>query len=259
MLTSVSRMSAGWPARPGLRLAHEMLIFGHMKLCLACVFCGLSLALTAFAADSTVASNAPPGLASGTNDTKEPAVPGDLFTNTVGMELVKVGGFWAGKFPVTQQEYQKVTGFNPSAFPGETHPVDSVSWNDAMDFCAKLTAVSLLSNDVPAGYYYTLPTESEWQSLVADASLKDAVSSQTANRSGSASVGSLGPNSLGLFDMRGNVMEFCLADPGKPYRVLHGGSWKDRLDINLRPEFRFYCQPDDKQNTFGLRVLLKKP
>ncbi len=230
-----------------------------MKLCLACVFCALSLAVTALADNATMVSNAPPGLASSTNESEGPAVPGDLFTNTVGMELVKVGGYWAGKYTVTQKEYQQVMGSNPSAFPGETHPVDSVSWNDAMDFCAKLTAVSRESNDVPVGYYYTLPSESEWQSLVADASLKDAVTSQTANRGGTAPVGSLGPNSLGLYDMRGNVMEFCLADPGKPYRVLHGGSWKDRIEINLRPEFRFYSQPDDRQNTFGLRVLLKKP
>ena len=239
-------------------MAYEMLIFGHMKLCLACVFCALSLAVTAFAADSIVVSNTAPGLA-GTNDNQGPTVPSDLYTNTIGMELVKVGDFWAGKYPVTQKEYQKVMGSNPSASAGETHPVDTVSWNDAMDFCAKLNALTRETNDLPEGYYYTLPSESEWESLVADAGLKDAITSQTANRNGSAPVGSLGANSLGLYDTRGNVMEFCLSDTTKPFRVLRGGSWKDHIEVNLRTQFRFYCQPDDRQNTFGFRVLLKKP
>jgi formylglycine-generating enzyme required for sulfatase activity len=175
------------------------------------------------------------------------------------MELVKVGGFWAGKYEVSQKEYQKVMAANPSAFGGGNRPVDSVSWNEAVDFCAKLTAEGRKDKDLPEGYYYTLPTESEWESLVAGASLQDAVTSQGGNRDGTAPVGSLGPNGLGLYDMRGNVMEFCLGDTSKPYRVLRGGSWKDRIEINLRTEFRFYCQPDDKQNTFGFRVLLKKP
>jgi formylglycine-generating enzyme required for sulfatase activity len=128
-----------------------------------------------------------------------------------------------------------------------------------MDFCARLTAEELKRKSLPAGYYYTLPTESEWESLLADASLKDAVTSQGARRAGTAPVGSLGTNSLGLYDMRGNVMEFCLGDTGKPYRVLRGASWQDWIEINLRPDFRNYCKPDDKQNTFGFRVLLKKP
>ena len=54
-------------------------------------------------------------------------------------------------------------------------------------------------------------------------------------------------------------MEFCLTDVDKPFRVLHGGSWQDIVEINLRPEFRYYATaPDEAKNTYGFRVLLKE-
>jgi formylglycine-generating enzyme required for sulfatase activity len=235
-----------------------------MKLLPACLILGAFSAVAALAADTNKVASKPisvvlpalPGNA-GTNDVQTPVVPGDHYTNSIGMELVKVGSFWAGKFEVTQKEFQQVTGSNPSAFGGENRPVENVSWNDAMNFCAKLTARELKAKDLPDGYFYTLPTESEWENLMAGASLADAVTSQNGPRGGTARVGSLGPNQLGLYDTRGNVMEFCLGDTGKPYRVLRGGSWQDRIEVNLRPEFRFYCKPDDRQNTFGFRCLLK--
>ncbi|MDB6022447.1 MAG: hypothetical protein JWQ04_2304 [Pedosphaera sp.] len=194
-----------------------------------------------------------------TNEVKEPEPPGAQYTNSVGMELVKVPGeFWAGKFEVTQKEYQKVMGANPSAFGGDTRPVDSVNWNDAMEFCRKLTELDLKEKVLPKGFYYTLPTEEEWQGLVADASLENAVTSLNgASRAGTSPVGSLAPNSLGLYDVRGNVSEFCLSDESKPYRILKGGSWQDFTEVNLRPEFRWYCQLDERKNTFGFRCVLK--
>jgi formylglycine-generating enzyme required for sulfatase activity len=208
----------------------------------------------------SVPTNAAPGAATsgGTNADLTAKPPGDLFTNSVEMELIKTGSFWAGKFEVTQKQYQKVTGMNPSAFGGDDNPVDSVSWSDAMAFCEKLTEKDIKAKKLPDGYYYTLPTEGEWETLAADADLKDAVTSQGGtSRGGTSPVGSLGPNSMGLYDTRGNVMEFCLGDTGKPYRVLRGGSWSDSIEINLRTEFRFYCTPDDHKNTFGFRCVLK--
>jgi formylglycine-generating enzyme required for sulfatase activity len=133
-----------------------------------------------------------------------------------------------------------------------------VSWNDAVDFCQKLTAADLKEKKIPDGYSYTLPTEGEWESLADEATLDDAVTSQNGPRDGTAAAGTLGPNSLGLYDTRGNVMEFCLGDTDKPYRVLRGGSWSDNIEINLRKEFRYYCTPDDRKNTFGFRCLLKQ-
>ncbi|MDB6064510.1 MAG: hypothetical protein JWR26_718 [Pedosphaera sp.] len=127
-------------------------------------------------------TNAPPKAA--TNVVVVPTTPGDLFTNSVGMELVKVpGGFWAGKYEVTQKEYKKVMGSNPSAFPGELRPVDSVSYEDAVAFCTKLTEMDLAENAVPLGFYYNLPTEGEWESWAADTSLADSVTSQVDSRS----------------------------------------------------------------------------
>jgi hypothetical protein len=64
----------------------------------------------------------------------------DQVTNTAGMVLVKISpSLWAGMYEVTQDAYQQVMGSNPSAFPGPDHPVDSVTWNNAMAFCKKLT------------------------------------------------------------------------------------------------------------------------
>ena len=224
------------------------------------VFLRVFLALwtaSAIAQDAVPAhTNAPAGDTESTN--AEAKAPGNDFTNSAGMELIKVGDLWAGKYEVTQKEYLKVAGINPSSFVGDNNPVDSVSWNDAMAFCQKMTEKDIKEKKLPDGYYYTLPAEDEWETLTGDASLGDAVTSQNGPRGGTAPVGSKGPNGLGLYDTRGNVMEFCLGSPDKPYRVLRGGSWQDRIEINLRKEFRFYCTADDSKNTYGFRCVLKQ-
>jgi len=190
---------------------------------------------------------------------KELMLETDQVTNTVGMTLVKISPtLWAGMYEVTQDAYQKVMGSNPSAFAGADRPVDSVSWNDAMAFCKKLTEKERKADELPKGYIYTLPTQSQWDQLVSDASLSDAVMSlNMQRRSSTAPVGSLGPNSLGLYDMRGNVMEWCLDPQDKPYRVLRGGAWNTYIDINARLDFRWYAKPDETKNAFGFRVVLE--
>jgi formylglycine-generating enzyme required for sulfatase activity len=181
----------------------------------------------------------------------------NIVTNTVGVVLVKISPtLWAGKYEVTQKEYQKVVGGNPSAFPGENHPVDSVTWNDAMAFCQKLTIKEL--KELPDGFGYTLPTESQWEMLAADASLKDAVMKLNGNRSSTASVGSLGPNNLGLYDTRGNIMEWCLDSHDSSYHVLRGGAWDTLDEPSSRLVFRNYAQnPDEMKNDYGFRVVLE--
>ena len=156
-------------------------------------------------------TNAPPTL-------KESMAVTNQVTNTVGIVLVKISpNLWAGKYEVTQDPYQKVMGSNPSAFPGDNNPVDSVNWNDAMAFCKKLTDQEQTANQLPKGYHYSLPTQQEWERLVGDASLTDAVTSlNLQRRTSTAAVGSLGANSLGLYDTRGNVMEWCLDPQDKP-------------------------------------------
>jgi formylglycine-generating enzyme required for sulfatase activity len=225
------------------------------------------LGISAFAADGPLAdviTNAPATNSiskNGTNEVEEPVDPGKNYTNSIGGKLIQVpGGYWAGIYEVTQNEYQQVMGVNGSAFPGESQPVENVCWNDAMTFCEKLTALDLKKKFLPKGYHYTLPTEDEWQSLVGDASLDNAVTSLHAlNRAQPSDVGSLAPNNLGLYDIRGNVMEFVFSDPSQPFRFLKGGSYVDFVDVNLRPEFRWYCKPDERMGTFGFRYLLKGP
>ena len=178
------------------------------------------------------------------------------FTNSVGMIMVKIADSWAGKYEVTQKEYQKIADGNPSAFPDDRKPVDSVSWNGAMNFCQKLTDHERKNEMLPEGFAYTLPTQAQWESLAAGAELKDAVTSADTSRSGTAPVGSLGPNGLGLYDTRGNVWEWCLDPQDKPFRVARGAAWDTSFEVNLRPEFRWYSGPDDGRNVVGFRCVL---
>ena len=183
----------------------------------------------------------------------------NIVTNTVGIVLVKISpGLWAGKFEVTQDAYQKVMLANPSAFQGSDRPVDSVSWNDAMAFCGKLTQKEKIRRELPDGYAYSLPTQEQWMMLTDDATLDQAVMSLPPNHHSSTEpVGSLAANSLGLFDTRGNVMEWCLDPQDKPYRVLHGGAWDTFVEPSTRIEFRNYAPPDESKNDYGFRVVLQ--
>jgi len=182
----------------------------------------------------------------------------NVVTNTVGIILVKISsGLWAGKFETTQDAYQQVMHNNPSAFKGANRPVDSVSWNDAMAFCSKLG--SLEKTNLPDGYGYALPTQDQWVTLMGNASLSDAVMKLNNGCSSTAPVGSLGANSLGLYDTRGNVMEWCSDPQDKPFRVLRGGAWDTFLPVNARPEFRWYAKPDETKRSFGFRVILSGP
>jgi len=209
---------------------------------------------------AAVSTNLPPPVAGKTNkvDIKE-LMEGESFTNETGMVMVKVSGIWAGKFEVTQEEYQKVTGGNPSQFHGDKNPVDSVSYDDALAFCGQLNEAERKEKMLPEGYTYTLPTQGQWESLMDGATLKDAVTSQGGAKGGTSPVGSLGPNSLNLYDTRGNVWEWCLDPTDKPFRVLRGGGWDTSLEVNLRPEFRWYSKgTDDRQNNYGFRCILMR-
>ena len=181
------------------------------------------------------------------------------FTNSAGMVMVKLSeNLWAGKFPVTQAEYQEVTNEDPSQFKGEQNPVDSVSWNDASRFCSLLNQREAKERMLAPGFYYSLPTQVQWEQLMDSADLTNAVTSVGATRKGTAPVGSLGANRLGLHDMRGNVWAWCLDPQDKPYRVLRGGAWNVSLEINLRPEFRWYSNgPDDRKSSYGFRCIMQ--
>jgi formylglycine-generating enzyme required for sulfatase activity len=190
--------------------------------------------------------------------------------------------FWVGKYEVTQAEYQAVMGNNPSYWQAAQRPVEQVSWNSAMTYCATLTATEAAAGRIPAGYQYRLPTEAEWEyvcragtttewntgaSLVcAQANFQGCVPGQT------TVVGSYPVNPWGLFDTHGNVWEWCLdswdvsanyassavSDPyvsSGPVRVGRGGSWLSSA-VNCRSAIRFYYFPDNTFSFIGFRVVL---
>jgi len=197
-----------------------------------------------------------------TNDTpalKDLMTTNSVVTNSVGIVLVKISSsLWAARYLTTQDAYQRVMNANPSAFPGAQNPVDSVSWDDAVGFCSKLTAKE--KQDLPVGYAYNLPTQEQWETLVANASLADAVMKlNNGNLTSTAPVGSLGPNSLGLYDMRGNVWEWCLDAHDPLVHVLRGGAWDTTDEPSSRIVFRWYFSiaHDKPRNDFGFRVVLQ--
>src|SRR6185295_12837821 len=116
--------------------------------------------------------------------------------------------FEIGKYEVTQEQWQAVMGDNPSNFKGANLPVEKVSWNDAQDFLLKLNARD--------GYTYRLPTEAEWEYACRAGSMGDFAGELDDvawydKNSGSKThpVGQKRPNVWGLYDMHGNVSEWC--------------------------------------------------
>ena len=129
--------------------------------------------------------------------------------------VILTKGFYLGKYEVTQEEYEKVTGNNPSQFKGDKIPVINISWNDAVAFCKALTKKERISRELE----FTLPTEAQWEYACRagtvtnwpwgnsfNASLANSRESNLSNNE----VGSFRPNPWGFFDMNGNVCEFTL-------------------------------------------------
>ncbi len=180
--------------------------------------------------------------------TEQPAAPAKAatvrreITNGLGMELVwienlpgtKDGGY-VGKYEVTQGEYVKVMMSNPSAFAGDPRqPVENVSWNDAMNFCQKLTTMERSGKSLPAGQAYMLPTEEQWNFFLADARFEDGITSRAAGQKMTSEVGSTGkPNKNGLYDVLGNVWEWCLDKPNPDERKLKGGAYNTLKTVSL--------------------------
>src|ERR1700677_4656076 len=151
------------------------------------------------------------------------------------MKFVKVNNYEIMDAPVTQKEWKKLMGNNPSYFKGINNPVESVSWNDCQEYIKKL-------NDKKDGYIYRLPTEIEWE-YCAKSCDDIPINKQSWYYQNSAykthPVKNKKPNKLELYDMLGNVWEWCqdLYDQLGPSRVVRGGSWFSRAQY-LRSAYR---------------------
>ncbi|MDR0526096.1 MAG: formylglycine-generating enzyme family protein [Spirochaetaceae bacterium] len=209
---------------------------------------------------------------------------------------VQISGFYLGKYPVTQGEYQALTGTNPSLFSGEHLPVEQVTWFEAAGYCNArsfregLTPAYILHRDRAVwdrtADGYRLPTEAEWE-YACRAGTTSAfhtgrrIRPDQANYNGSADappgtyrrrttpVGSFPPNPWGLYDMHGNVYEWCWdwygeysitvqRDPAGPVsgenRVIRGGSWNYPAR-HLRSAARSYDAPERRSPSVGFRLL----
>ncbi len=194
-------------------------------------------------------------------------------------------GFWMGKYEVTQAQWRVVMGNNPSCFSGDERPVEQVSWDDCQEFISRLNARVLEGG-------FRLPTEAEWEyacraGTTSAFHMGDAISTKRANFNGNAvyglgskgiyrkettPVGSFSANDLGLYDMHGNVFEWCqdkyciysndaAIDPkgseAGVFRVYRGGSWS-RCPGNCRAAYRGGSMPDTRRSNLGFRVVLSQ-
>jgi formylglycine-generating enzyme required for sulfatase activity len=207
---------------------------------------------------------------------------------------VTVPPFWMSQFPITQAQWRFVAVLpkinqdlqpEPAHFKGDRRPIEQVSWNEAMEFCARLSQHT--------GKTYRLPSEAEWEyacraGILHPFHLGDTLSTDVANYDGTytygngatgiyrqqtTEVGSFGiVNAFGLFDMHGNVWEWCLdywhpsykgapadgsawmTEGGDRYRVLRGGSWCYDPG-SCRSANRLWYTPGMLDNYFGFRVV----
>lgn len=167
-----------------------------------------------------------------------------------------------GKYEVSQDEYEEIMKNNPSEFRGRNRPVENVSWNDAVDFCKKLTKLSHIANTIPENYEYRLPTSEEWEYVCRAGTMEypSYASSENLNKYAqyggmmiTCNVGEKAPNKWGVYDMYGNVWEWC-GDWRGSNPVSKGGSFKssakfcDASNVNKGRE-------NTKSSEIGFRVL----
>lgn len=187
---------------------------------------------------------------------------------------VTLSSFHIGKYEVTQAQWQAVMGTNPSHFKGQNSPVECVSWNDCQEFIRRLNEIT--------GRHFRLPTEAEWEFAArggnksrgykySGSNTVDDVAWYRDNRGHTTHpVGTKAPNELGLYDMSGNVSEWCQDwygsySSGSQYnptgptsgsdRVDRGGGWRSGA-MHCRVSYRDYGTPSYADDYLGLRLAL---
>jgi len=199
--------------------------------------------------------------------------------------------FYMSKYPITQNQYQAIMENNPSSFKGESRPVENVNWHNAIEFCQKLSQKT--------GKIYRLPSESQWEYACRAGTTTpfyfgETITSELVNYNGNYSygnapkgkyrrettdVGSFPPNAFGLYDMHGNVWEWCqdiwhdnyngAPNNGNPWereenglfrtifsgtRVLRGGCWYV-YSRSCRCAKRYHFITDFQISTKGFRIV----
>lgn len=225
-------------------------------------------------------------------------IPGGIFTmGSPFNELERLDGegpqhevtvptFYLGKYQVTQAQWVAIMGANPSNFKGANRPVELVSWNEAVEFCQKLSQKS--------GKDYRLPSEAEWEYACRAETetpfhFGETITSKLANykstytygsgpkgeyRRQTTDVGSFPPNAFGLYDMSGNVWEWCQDNGHYNYegaptdgrawtnnndsRILRGGSWIEPPS-SCRSACRVRDTPGGRSDGIGFRLALSAP
>ena len=175
-------------------------------------------------------------------------------------DVVIEHGFWMAETPCTQALWTAVTGENPSGFKGETRPVERVDWDSARAFCRALGAeVEDLDFDLPSEAQWEYACRAGTRSAFNDGSEDglDALGWYDGN-SGKEThpVAEKEPNAWGLYDMHGNVWEWCLdlPDVGRVARVVRGGSWF-YVARSCRSASRSWPAPGSRNHTRGFRLL----
>ena len=213
--------------------------------------------------------------------------------------------FWIGKYEVTQKQYKAIMGENPSYFwfhvRGD-YPVEEVSWDDAMEYCRKLTERERRAGRLQEGYEYSLPTEAQWEYAARGGNKSKGYKYSGSDYldevrwydwrggRGTHPVGEKKSNELGIYDMSGNVWEWCrdscewkdgvvtdtygvvtdtygvvtdtykdgMVDPWNrsgSWRVIRGGGWCDRAEY-CRSVGRFSVAPSARGSILGFRLAL---
>jgi len=208
--------------------------------------------------------------------------------------IENINSFFLGIYPVKQSEYIEIMETNPSFFKGDDLPVESVTWKNAVEFCNRLSlregltpAYIIEGDDVfwnRDANGYRLPTDAEWEyacraGTTTPFNTGNSISTSQANYDGrfpfnsnvrgehrakTTPVGYFAANTWGLFDMHGNVWEWCWDDPNSQepdssvlsvdtLRLIRGGAWSSS-GRSLHSSFRSGFQPLWKNNYIGFRV-----
>jgi formylglycine-generating enzyme required for sulfatase activity len=203
------------------------------------------------------------------NESLKEKCTGGCFEWELPVHCVTVADFYICQFEITQKQWTSIMGSNPSYFKGDNYPVESVSWLDVQNFIKRLNAET--------GRNYRLPTEAEWEYAARGGILSENQKFSGNNEIDSVawykensyftthSVGTKQPNELGIYDMSGNVWEWCsdifleyevdninnhqMELPDEKYYVLRGGSW-DSGKITTRVSFRY----DELSNSDGIGI-----